>query len=620
MCGINGIVGIDRKLTQDEHGKIEIFNKALKHRGPDAEGKYVCDNVAFGHTRLAIIDIDPLANQPMQSAEGDIVITFNGEIYNFAEIRKELEHDYNFQTSHSDTEVIIYAYKKWGIKCLDKFIGMFAFALHDHTKNTTYLCRDRLGKKPLYYCVSDGLMYFSSEIHAIFKANIIKKEINDQAVYDYLSFLTTPAPATFYENIFKLEAGNYIEIRNKKMNIKSYWKVDDYLNQAPKIDEDESQELFERLLEESMRHRYISDVPVAVALSGGLDSSLNLYFGKKFSSHNLAAVNLSYAHKSDNDESFIAKRYSDHLDIPLHAMEITQEDFADWVKEYLSVQSDTPIGDPNTPLLFGISKYVRSKGYKVLQVGEGGDELGGYPIYQRLETLASISKYIPKIFLMGLSYIPLTKKMRREIDVLKTGGAVTRRFLFGYTDDEKSEFWRGSSSVQGSFTQLKRFGSPITCKTDDLFLRKVANIEYNFRLADLILPRVDYPTMAASIEARSPFMDHRLIEEVSTLSFRQKMKNGSKYMIKILASRILPEYILKQPKVGFGMLLNPFLKNDLNAWFQEEIINDELAPIRKYIDLNFLTTIFESNMKKGRDGYRLWILYSLNKWLIKNDQ
>ena len=389
------------------------------HRGPDADGIFNDKFVALGHRRLSIIGLNKASNQPMQSFEEDIIIVFNGEIYNHEEIRKELEDEFHFKTINSDTEVIINSYKKWGIKCIERFVGMFAFCLYDKKNQKIYLVRDRLGKKPLFYTKINETVYFSSESQAFFNAGLLEKKINSEAVYHYLSFLTVPAPLSFFKNVEKVEAGYYHEISKDKFIKEQYWNISDYLNH--KID-DNFEQAFQKtqeLLDKAMIHRNVADVPISIALSGGLDSSLNLYYTRKNRSDKICSINIAFEKDSRGNESVAAKKFSIDQDVNFVGKVLSQKEFINWINGYLNISKDCPAGDPNTALMYGISQIARDNNYKVLLVGEGGDEIGGYPVYSQLMLLNKIFKFIPKPFIKILKLLPrnsLTRKIHRTVD------------------------------------------------------------------------------------------------------------------------------------------------------------------------------------------------------------
>lgn len=615
MCGITGAISFKNIKDKDKE-YIGKFNSSISHRGPDASGIFTDENVVFGHTRLSIIDLSNSSNQPMLSNDEDIIIVFNGEIYNHQEIRDELKDEFVFKTDHSDTEVIINAYKKWGIEALQKFIGMFAIALYDKAEEKVFLVRDRFGKKPFFYTTVDKTIYFSSENQAFFKSGLLEKEFNDEAIYHYLTFMTVPAPQTFFKNVQKLEAGYYYEITQNEIQKHKYWDIADYLNQEKSCTFEEAKAKTEDLLEKAMKYRNVADVPISIALSGGLDSSLNLYYTKKNRYDEISTINISYEKTSSFDESVIAEKYSKEQKVKYIQKKISQKDFIDWIEEYLSISKDIPTGDPNTALMYGISKIARNNGFKVLLVGEGGDEIGGYPIYDNLVKLDKILKFIPDWLISLTLKIPLPNKIKKKIHSLLENPAYTRRFIFGFSELEKNKFWKKDRSYN-SYKIIKTLSDEITGEYKDSFLRKVLNVEYKLRLAELLLPRVDYPSMAASIEARSPFMDHKLVEYSATLPWNIKMKDGAKTIIKAIAKDKLPDYIVNAPKVGFGMLLNPFLKYTIPIWFKDDIL-DKNSPIKQYIKDEFLEDIYKKHNQSKNYGYQLWILYSLNKWMENN--
>ena len=612
MCGISGLISFSN-IQQHNVDEVQQVNDALIHRGPDGGAIFSDQNVVLGHRRLSIIDISRGADQPMESVDEDLVIVFNGEIYNHAELRAELVSEYQFKTDHSDTEVILNAYKKWGIDCLSRFKGMFAFSLYDKTKNEVYLVRDRFGKKPFYYAKKEKSLYFSSEIQSLFKSGVIKKEINQEAIYHYLTFLTINAPHTFFKGIQKIKAGHYLKMTTNSTEEIQYWNVATPLNtQDQTITEKQAIIRSEAFMKTSMKHRFVSDVPVSIALSGGLDSSLNLFYAKELGV-DVSAINLSFSKKGEFDESVIAKKYSDELGIKLHQITIDEKGFEDLIQEYLEIQKDMPIGDPNFCLLYEISKHAKKIGSKVLLVGEGGDEIGGYPIYTNILKEYNLYKKSPALAHLTKSLIP-SKKIRNKLDFIQKDKFISRRHFHGFSEAVKNCFWKKEVPQQNSNDIIYSYMDEI--KHED-FLKKITNVEYKLRLPELILPRVDYPSMAAGVEARSPFMDTDWIAFNATLPFDMIMKNGPKSILKSIAKEKLPDYVLNHKKVGFGMLLTPFLNNTLPSWFKNEII-DQDAPIKKYVESSFLTSLFVDQQNGANLGFKIWVLYALNKWLIVN--
>jgi asparagine synthase (glutamine-hydrolysing) len=610
MCGIAGCISFKNKISDHDLQKLSTLNNGLIHRGPDSGGIYHDDHVALAHRRLSIIDLSSQANQPMTSPNGAISIVFNGEIYNFKEIREELENEFDFRTN-SDTETIIYAYQKWGTEAVHKFRGMFAIALYDKHKGSVYLFRDRLGEKPLYYCHARNKIWFASEIFPLFDANIITKKINDEAVYHYLSLFTVNAPATFFKDVYKLEAGHYIHLDESGIKIIKYWDVADAINTYKDVSFEEAVTTTKEILEQSMRLRNVSDVPVSIALSGGIDSSLNLHYSALINKNNISAVNVAYHKDNKYNENKIAAELCQHYGIPLDVINITPDYLKESLKEYLNIQKDMPFGDMNTVLMYIISKHARSKGEKVLLVGEGGDELGGYPIYSRILMEKRILESIP--FAEQLKKI-VPYRYKYMIDYLYKGTVIPRRNIHGFMEVLKKDFWQGQAFENNSYDVMLNYTNQINNQYNDSFLRKLLNLEYKLRLPEMLLPRIDYPTMACGVESRSPFLDHLLVEYSAGLDYSLKMKYGAKSVLKQIAKDVLPINIAGLPKVGFGMLMNEYIHKDLPVVFEKEC-NTLNAPIQEYVNIKELMRVFDRIGLKNKPKPKLWILYALNSWL-----
>lgn len=613
MCGISGVVDFSG-LSADWNVRLKQVNDAIAHRGPDSDGFWFDEFVGLGHRRLSIIDLSDVANQPMHQADERCSIVFNGEIFNFAEIRKELEPKYRFLTDHSDTEVILNAYLEWGIDCVHRFNGMFAIGLYDREKKKFFLVRDRIGKKPIHFVRSGSTLLFCSEINALFASGIIDKKIREEAVFHYLTFLTTPAPGTFFEGVEKLEAGHYIEISADGIQKRRFWNIADFLNNPNDLSFNQVVEETEHLLESSENLRLIADVPITSALSGGLDSSLNLWYSSKVNP-SIGALTISYEKTSDYDESVVAKKFAAERGVDFHHHIITDELFKSMIEEYLDIQKDVPLGDPNTTLVFHLSRLARNMNCKVLMVGEGGDELGGYPNYLRMQKRYAYLSKVPKP-LRGL-FSSLPPRLAKQFDLFHDDGIVSQSHVLGLPESTVRSNWVGKKGYS-SYEPLWNIMKEVQTGTSDEHLRQVSNLEYKLRLPELILPRIDYPSMAASIEARSPFVDYRLVEYSAKVPFETRMKGGkTKAVFRKIAEDKLPEYILNHPKVGFGMLLTPFLNETLPVWYKQEVLAEN-APIKQYLNTEFLTKVLENQIAHQRQGFILWILYALNRWLVNN--
>ncbi len=613
MCGIAGIINFDGLNPELKQNLVDM-TAALAHRGPDHQDEFIDSYVGLGHRRLAIIDLSPEANQPMFSKDRDVVIIFNGEIYNHAKLRKQLEDKYPFQTNHSDTEVMIYAYKEWGIDCVKKFTGMFTFALYDVKLKKVFLVRDRIGQKAINYCFSGSNLLFSSEIHSLEKSGLVTNEISDSAIYHYLTFLTAPAGESFYSNVSKVKAGHIVEVSEEGIKSRAFWNVTDHLNTVSTDDEATAIERTEALLDQSMIYRNVSDVPVSLALSGGIDSSLNAHYSSKINP-DLAAINISFGGDGEFNEGEQARRYCEQLNIPFHAKVIEADDLKDIIREYLDVQADVPNGDPNAVLMYYLSGLSREMKRIVLLVGEGGDEIGGYPKYLKHFDRYKLLSKAPKLFKAGFNFPGIGLK---KMDIFHDDKVVSHAHIHGFTESEKKSFWVGKEK-SNSYEVLWDIMSEVNTGTDDEFLRRVLNLEYKLRLPEMILARIDYPSAAASLEARSPFVDHSLIEYSCSLPFALKMKNGeAKYILKKIAEQKLPAFLMNQKKVGFGQLLNPFLIETLPTWFKGEIIDRANAPIKRYVSEKYLQEMLKTHAKRRNLGFKMWVMYALNTWLTKH--
>jgi len=619
MCGIAGIISFQKNLTEEE---LIRMRDSMIHRGPDGSGLWISENkkVILGHRRLSILDLSEKANQPMSNEDGSLQIVFNGEIFNYQDIRLELEkRGHIFKTDHSDTEVIIHSYEEWGFSCVEKFRGMFAFAIWDNNKNLLWIVRDRIGIKPIYWTKCNNKFLFASEIKALFSNPEIKKEVNTQSISDFLSILTVPAPRTMFKNINKLKAGNMMIINDKgDIKIEKYWDIATFLNNPINdITETEAIKETEKIINNAVKLRLISDVPLGITFSGGVDSTLITAFMKKNNINDIKALTIDYNIKSKYSEIEVARKISKQIGFNLQEKTINENDFALGIEEYTNIQNDYPAGDPNTILMYLISKRVKELGLTVILVGEGGDEIGGYPYYLKINDefkYLNLFNSLPQFLKNSLYNIsPLKAKKFLGFGIGDT--VISRTHINGFTEEEKNKILL-ENSYDSSYNIISKLMNEITTEGKDLFLRKVLNVEYKNRLPELILPRVDYPTMANSIEARVPFLDHKLVEFSARLPFNIKMKDReAKYILKNILSNYISKDLLYRKKVGFGMLLTNFLNFTVPKWIQNELLNKTNNPIYYFINKNSINKLMYLHTKKLCYGYKLWILYSLKKFL-----
>lgn len=618
MCGITGVFG--NNLDSEDENTTNLMIKSLIHRGPDNLGFYSDNDCIMAHARLSIIDLSEKANQPMTDEKEEIVIVFNGEIYNFAQIRKKLEKKYNFRTDHSDTETIIYAYKEWGIDFTKYLHGMFAIAVFDKRKRKLVLTRDRFGKKPLFYTIKNNKLYFASEIRAFLQSNLIKKEINLDALYHYLTFLAFMPPQTLFHGVKKVKSSNYVVAKFNnggiKLTEKEYYDISKILNDYTDYSFNEIVRYADEKLVDSISLRNISDVTVAVSLSGGLDSSLNLVLSKKVNP-DVVAINISLKEaETEVDESIFAERLANDLDVPFIKVELNSGEFIKKIDELSKIHVDTPIVWPDMLLMYEISKRLRENGIKVVLVGEGGDELSAYPQYfWMLEAYNRFEKYRRFMGILG----PLLPYIKPNFDFFYENELLVYRNIFGLTERIKKKHLNDINHKFNSYNINKSLMKEIKINGEEGYIRKILNTEYKFRLPELLLPRIDYSTMLNSVEARTPFLDYKLVETCVKTSFFERNKGYEvRKFQKGIAGKYLPNYIINKPKSGFGQEFINVRRKGLLPYFNEEVLDNESSYLKEYISSKAMQSFYNKSSKVNKDI--VWILYTLEKWLNAIDQ
>lgn len=631
MCGISGIMYFNKKFFVKKK-QIHNMNLTLKHRGPDASGIWISKNknIGLGHTRLSIIDLSKEANQPFVDRTKNYILAFNGEIYNYMEIKKKLiDKGYKFKTKNSDTEILLLSYVEWGLKCVDKFRGMFAFAIWDNLKKKLFLIRDRVGVKPLYYKFDSEKLIFSSEIKAILLDPDYIPEIDEESMYHYLTFLCTPAPKTMFKQINKLEAGTWLSFDEKgNSEKKQYW---DPLQDKELIDSENINKVLVRTLKESIKYRGISDVDVGVFLSGGIDSSTNAYFFSKDSKKKIKTFSIGYdkEYKSYKSELNYARIVAEHIKSLHFEKKLRKDDIKNLIFDMVYFQ-DEPISDPVCVPIFYVSKLARENNVKVCQVGEGADELFfGYTNWLRTSKInLLLNNFFFPNFLKKLILL-LYKKFNIQY---KYTADLLRRSL-----EKKPIFWGGAEAFSSfeknqlfsnSFKKkIKNFDSWDCIRPHYEFFNKNAkykNIEnwmtyldLKIRLPELILMRIDKMTMANSLEARVPFLDHNLVQKTIDLPKKIKIKkNKLKVLLKDIVKGLLPYEILNRKKQGFGL--------PLKEWFEDGLGINEKKIINEFVnktDFFKKETIQKIIDRKG--DTRLWFLLNLAIWwkiFIRNNK
>lgn len=617
MCGIVGIINLKNQRYENLEKHLRVMNDIQKHRGPDGEGVWTNteQTIGFGHKRLSIIDLSDDGKQPMINDE--LSITFNGEIYNYIELKEELKDEYNFKTN-SDTEVILASYRKWGKKCVNHFRGMFAFAIWNDNEKKLFCARDRFGIKPFYYANINGVLYFASEAKSILPF-FDKLEVNKEALKDYLYFQFYLNNKTLFKGIEELGAAHTLTVKTHKVEIKKYWEV--YYD----IDFDHSSTYFEKklkeLIEESVKYHMRSDVPVGAYASGGIDSSLMAVLASKHESENLHAFHGKFSINSTFDESPYAESICENNPIELFQIDINSQDFVDSIRK-ITFHMDNPVAGPGSFAQYMTSKLASST-RKVVLGGQGGDEIfGGYTRYlvayfeqcikgaidgtlDNGNFVVTYESIIPNLISLK-NYKPMLKQFWSEglfEDIDKRYYSLINRA----PDLGEEIHWArlGEYDPYESFSNL--FNSSNVGK--ESYFDKMTHFDFKTQLPALLHVE-DRMSMAHGLEARVPFLDHEIVEFAATIPADIKFKNGTlKKLLVESTKEYLPEKILnRKDKMGFPVPLNLWMKDELKEFV---ISIFDQGPEREYFNKDLVKKSVESESQFGR---KVWGLLSLELW------
>ena len=614
MCGICGFNWSDRSLVDD-------MADIMTHRGPDQQGSFVDDGISLGHSRLSIIDLSDRGNQPMGNEDGSIQIVYNGEIYNFKELRDILEkHGHNFVSS-TDTEVIVHAYEEWGVECVKRFRGMFAFAIWDSNKKQLFLARDRIGIKPLYYYFDSGEFMFASEIKAILLNPAVKREVNPKSLYYFMGYEYVPTPFTLFNGIKKLPPAHTLLFQNNKIKLTRYWDL--YFSTAEGNESYLSDEIY-NLLQESVLLRLISDVPLGAFLSGGIDSSAIVGLMSQMRDEPVKTFTIGY-----EDESYSELEYArqvadlfgtDHKEIIVDPNSVEYFDKTVW---YL----DEPMTDPSL-----IPEYIFCREAKkyvtVCLSGAGGDE--AFLGYDRFvaSKMDHFYRIIPEILRKNfiskiVDMLPPQPQKKGAINVVKRfidgsnlplEGQHMRWQYFSSKNDEKLLYkgtLRHMSENIDPFEHINKYY--LTCNLNDQVARE-QYMEINSFLVDNVLVKADRMGMANALEVRVPYLDHNFLELCATIPGSMKLKGlTTKYIFKKSMLRLLPKDIVYRKKHGFSFPIKNWLRNELKEYMRDMLNNSEI--IRENFDLYYLNKLVEQHLRGTQNhSHRLWALMNLELW------
>ncbi len=660
MCGITGMFHY-KGTGSISNVVLTEMRDSMQHRGPDGGDSWISENglVGLAHRRLSIIDLANSANQPMANEDGRIWLTFNGEIYNHLPLRKELvDKGHIFKTDHSDTEVLIHGFEEWGIDgLLQKIEGDYAFAIWDSNTNELFIARDRIGVKPLYFSFNNGVFLFGSEIKAILKNPAVKRAMDPMAMYHYLSFLTTPAPLTMFEGIYKLPSGYYLSVSNKGV-VESvrYWDAVPGLSgtseETKGLSEQELEDYYvsgiREILNEGVKKRMMSDVPIGVFLSGGIDSTTNVALMSKCTEKPLETFTVGFKDFQHLNELEHARFVSETYKTNHHEILIDESDMMGYLDQ-LIYQQDEPIADWVCIPLYFVSKLAKDKGVTVVQVGEGSDEqFSGYSAYMNYLRLHEkfwmpYKKWTPKFLqyaIAGISKLGSRIKPGFDFyaDIINRATYNKELFWSGATvfwnvmkdkliDSRKLQPYKHCQEIMASGMLRANYNEPDSHNVIDSFLKpfdqkfpgkdvltRMTYNEFQLRLPELLLMRVDKIGMSVSIEARVPFLDHHLVEYTMDIPQQIKVKNGeAKYLFKKAVEGIIPDSIIHRKKMGFNAPMNEWLKSDFGRKVESSILASTI--IKEYFNKNYIIGLFHQHRSGTTDNsLYLWTLFNLTAW------
>jgi len=620
MCGICGYVS-RKNITIEQ---LTQMNDTIYHRGPDDSGVEIYPmadgrSVGLAQRRLSILDLSPLGHQPMHSKDGRLSVVYNGEIYNFLELREELS-DYTF-LSHCDTEVIIAAYLKWGISCVDKFNGMFAICIYDREDDSIYLVRDRIGKKPMYYELDGEDMYFASELKPLMSRPGFSKIIRKDVVSRYLYQQYINAPDTIFENVYKLEPGSILHYRNGQVKAWKYWdvkRVYHRMQENPVTDYVQAKAELKELLKKSVASRMISDVPLGAFLSGGYDSSLITAIAQEHSKEPVKTFSIGF-HEEKYNEARYAAEVAKHLGTDHTELYISENEMFDMV-ESIPQYYDEPMADSSQIPSMLVAELAK-RDVTVVLSGDGGDEFFcGYNVYekigraQKLDTLGGLTH--------GICNLPGVKQMGLE-DRLP----FKIRVIAGNRNKEtKTQFGVGNYITRA---QKMVLGEGLPCHYEIESGYQVKDWQIRRMLLDMdtylpgdILCKVDRATMKYSLEARCPIMDRDVMEYSFRMAHNMKYENGNKKRIlKDIAYDYIPKELLDRPKVGFGVPLDKWLRGPLKEQLLD-MCNKDMLVKQGIFDVDYVDSMIQNYLVAGDGGAGtgrnysrlIWAYFVFQRW------
>jgi len=624
MCGICGVVNYKDGLNNDEEIVLRM-REAMAHRGPDDSGIYISREnpfVGLGHRRLSIIDLSSAGRQPMSNEDGTVQVVLNGEIYNYKELRGDLERGGHRFKSHADTEVLVHLYEERGTECLKLLRGMFAFAVWDAKKKALFLARDRAGKKPLFYYHHDNTLYFASELSALMKSGMIGKDVNAAAVDTYLTFGYIPAPMTIYNRVLKLPAAHYLVFKGGEIELKRYWSLD--FSKKLDISEKEAADELLNILGDSVRVRLNSDVPLGAFLSGGIDSSVIVALMSRFSEKKVKTFSVGFDEGGYNELKYartIAEKFgTDHNEFVVkpHAVDILP---------LLVERYGEPYADSSCVPTYYVSRETK-KHVTVALNGDGGDELfGGYERYQAMafsESYHRMPGFLKKLGSLLPSLLPdsvdpknRVRNLKRFLTVINLPSAERyQRWIGVFEDDCKGTLYSAGFRERSSLSDPLAFLIPYLKMSDDIdIVDRALMADTNLYLPYDLLVKVDIASMANSLEARSPFLDHNLMEFAASLPANFKVRGlVKKFILKEAIKGLIPHENVYRRKMGFGVPIGGWLRTDLKGFLCETLLSGRSLG-RGYFNQEVIKDMVNRHVEGRADlAYKLWALLMLELW------
>lgn len=618
MCGICGIFRLDG-LPVDQ-GVLDAMTGTLRHRGPDGSGSYRSQNIGLGHRRLSIIDVDGGA-QPIGNEDGSLQIVFNGEIYNFIELRHELEAAGHRFTTRSDTEVIVHAYEQWGKECVRRFNGMFAFALWDSNRRELFLARDHLGIKPLYYVELGNRILFASEIKALLQDRDCPRDVDLEALAELFTFRYVPSPKTLFKGIMKLPQGHRITLCSRGFEMERFWDWVPRLREN--CDEKDLIEEYQVLLEDAVRLQLRSDVPLGLFLSSGVDSGALLAIMTKHSSGPVRAFTIGFEGGEKTNEVADAGALARMFGATHHFMIVTPEDYVKYYEKYLW-DIEEPLGNETAAAFYFVSKLAREE-VKVALTGQGADEpWAGYDRHLGVK-LSTLYSRMPTVVTDQLA--PLLARMPGRFERMKRGVAslsepdmltrFTKIYSF-FSGEMKRQFFKGELKEQIAGDEYRSKEALRRLQADVRHLDPLTQILYmdtRAGLPDDLLMVADKTSMTNSLEARVPFLDYRLIEFVESLPPRFKLKGVTgKYLHKKAIDKWLPKDVIYRKKKGFANPIEDWFRTTMRPFVEECLLSSDSA-VGQFFEQQYIHRMLEVD-REGKDQFRrhIYLLVSFELW------